>query len=198
MLQSKKMQPNKHGSDLVRPLGYVRGLFTLLEMIIALSILSVIGIVTTVQIKKLVNTYRFEAEVTDFFIALQEAQVLSAAYQTDIALDIFLVDGKPAYRFSTAEPFPESALSQKRHPLAHVAQCKCSGKKRYPYHFDLYSGRVEPRGMLSFSQTQESEKALWFDLQYGHLLKFSYTKPPLVKLQIPAPPKKEEEKSVET
>src|SRR5579863_4018445 len=66
----------------------IRRAFTLLEIMIALALLCILGTVTAVQVKKMVDRHRFEAEVAGLFSALQEAQVLSATYQTDLALDI--------------------------------------------------------------------------------------------------------------
>jgi prepilin-type N-terminal cleavage/methylation domain-containing protein len=159
-------------------------LFTLLEIMIALVIISIIGALTAFQVKKMIDAHRFEAEVSDLFIALQEAQVLSAAYQTDLALDIFMEKGKPLYRFSTDEPLPPLKLKQSPVLLSHTAFFKFKDAKTPSLHFDIYSGgRIEPRGSLAFFQTLDDGKVLWFDMQYGQLLKFSYRRPNLVKEQ---------------
>ncbi len=73
---------------------------------VALAILTLIGGLMTVQVKKLIDTHRFEGEVATLFIALQEAQVFAATYQTDLALELSLKSGTLSYRFSTDEPFP--------------------------------------------------------------------------------------------
>ncbi len=161
--------------------------FTLLEIMIALVIISIVGALTAFQVKKMIDVHLYEGEVADLFIALQEAQVLSAAYQTDLALDIFLKDGKPAYRFSTDEPLSSGKLNQELIVLAHTASVKFKGAKASALHFDIYSGgRIEPRGSLAFYSPQEDDKALWFDLQHGQLLKFSYRKPAILKQEIPS------------
>ncbi len=163
----------------------IKRAFTLLEVMIALVIISIVGALTAFQVKKMIDAHRFESEVADLFIALQEAQVLSAAYQTDLALDIFLQEGKPAYRFSTDEPLSRGTLNQDPVVLAHTASLKFKNAKASNLHFDIYSGgRIEPRGSLAFYQ--EDDKALWFDLQHGQLLKFSYRKPALLKQEIPS------------
>ncbi len=168
----------------------VRRAFTLMEIMIALMILSVIGAVTGIQVKKLIEAHRFEGEVSDLFIALQEAQVLSAAYQTDLALDISLKTGKCSYQFSTDEPFPASKLKQGAVSLPYVHHIDFNNTKSPKLHFDIYSGgRVEPRGVLAFHSSKEDGRVLWFDLQSGHLLKFFSHKPLVLKQKIPAPPK---------
>ncbi len=158
--------------------------FTLLEMLIALVIISMIGALCAVQLKKLIDGHRFEKEISSLFIALQEAQVLAAAYQTDISLDIYREKGKWSYRFSTNEPFAEHQFHDGIFSLKQTAILKWQEKKIDAFHLDIYSGRIEPSGILTF-QTQENSKTLWFDLQYGQMLKFAYNKPTLAKQRIP-------------
>ncbi len=155
--------------------------FTLLEMMIALMILSFIGAMTAVQIKKMIATHRFEAGVADLFLALQEAQILSATYQTDFSLDITSSKGKVDYRFSTYEPLSAHQFNQESKTIAYAHSCKFNNTKTTTLHLDIYSGgRIEPRGTLAFYTHPEEEKALWFDLQRGHLIKFSHYKPALI------------------
>ena len=169
----------------------IKKAFTLLEMMVVLAILSIIGTLTTVYIKKLVNAHRFESEVANLFIAIQEAQVLSAAFQTDLSLDFFQKKGTLYYRISTDEPLTLKQLNQGDFPLAHTAVLKFKDIKVKKLHLDIFSGgRIEPGGILNFRQTQEDDaKDLWFDLQQGRLLKFSHQKPAPAKQQIPIKPK---------
>jgi prepilin-type N-terminal cleavage/methylation domain-containing protein len=164
--------------------------FTLLEMMIALMIITLIGAITAVQVKKMTDAHGFEAEITPLFITLQEAQVFSAAYETDLALDIGMEKGKLFYRFSTDEPLPSNKFKQESVTLGHTTTIKFKDAKTTKLHFDIYSGgRIEPGGVLAFYPSQEGDKALWFDLQRGLLLKFAHHKPPLVRQQIPSAPK---------
>lgn len=148
--------------------------FTLLEILLALMILSILAAFTGVPIKKLIDTHRFERDISTFFISLQEAQTLSAVYQTDIACEIFQEKGSYYYRFSTKEPFTSHQFSKTSHPLSRTQLIQFNGKKTPHHRFDIYSGgRIEPRGILSFSQTLDpNSRQLWFDLQYGHLIKY--------------------------
>ena len=157
--------------------------FTLLEMMLALTILVLIASFTTIHIKRLIDTHRFEKQISELFISLQEAQVLSAAYQTDFALDIEQGKGGFFYQFSTDEPFLESKFSQKKEPLSPEIQMKWGDKQSTRLHLDIYSGgRIEPQGVVSFSQSKEAaSRVLYIDMQYGHLIKFLHTKPTLMK-----------------
>lgn len=160
-------------------------------MLLALVILTLIASVTAIQVKKLIDTHRFEAEIGDLFIALQEVQVLAAGYQTDFALDFTFKEGKLFYRFSTDEPLSKQKCNQALIPLSHVVALKCNDKKITSLHLDIYSGgRIEPRNLLCFYQGQTKDRAIWFDLRHGHLIKFFHHKPSAgVKQQIPAQPK---------
>ncbi len=152
--------------------------FTLLEMMIALLILSLIGTAVAVQVKKMIQAHQFETEVADLFLILQEAQILSAAYQTDLALDLTLAKGKMSYWFSTDEPLPSSTLSQKSKTLPHVGSCQFNRFKKSTLHFDIYSGgRIEPIGVLAFYSTLEEQKPLFFDLQASPLVEFKHYPP---------------------
>lgn len=164
--------------------------FTLLELMIALMILTLIGALTTSQIKKLIDVHRFEQEASILFTTLQEAQILSATYRTDLSLDLSFSNNTLAYQITTDEPFTDFQLNQGIIPLPHTARLQFNGKKATRLHFDIYSGgRIEPRGLLSLLQTtDEASKAIWIDLQHGSLLKLSHTKPPLSKTPIPSNP----------
>lgn len=171
--------------------------FTLLEVMIALTIITIIATLTALPIKKLLDRHRFEKEVGDLFIALQEAQILAACYETDLALDFVKKQGKWSYHFSTDEPFSKDKLNQDVVVLDQVVEMKFGEKRVSTLHVDIYAGgRVEPRGVLGFycsedvKDISEKEKAaLWIDLQKGHLLKFAYTKPVIIKEKIPEMPK---------
>jgi type II secretory pathway pseudopilin PulG len=167
-----------------------RRFFTLLELMIALMILTLIGALTSTQIKKLIDVHRFEQEVSTLFTTLQEAQILSATYRTDLSLDLTFSNNTLAYQITTDEPFTPFQLNQSPITLPHTARLQFNGKKATRLHFDIYSGgRIEPRGLLSLLQTTgEESKTLWIDLQHGSLLKLSHTKPPLSKTTVPLNP----------
>jgi type II secretory pathway pseudopilin PulG len=164
--------------------------FTLLEIAIVLILLGFIGTLTAIQIKKLLDTHRFEREISQLYTALQEAQILSAVYQTDIAIDFFRKQETWYYCFSTDEPFPPQRLNQQTIALGKTARLCFNDSLASSCHFDVYSGRIEPYGILRFQQTpEETSRTLFFDMQYGFLLKQSYTKPQLLKSTLPAKPK---------
>jgi len=169
--------------------------FTLLEITLVLVIISLVGGLCVFQAKKLVSAHEFEEEVSRLFITLQEAQVLSTAYQTDISLDLFVNEGKVEYLFKTDEPFARAPFKKEPIRLPHLAKVVFNqAPLTKTLHFDIYAGgRIEPRGLLSFQQTAEEEsKTLWFDLQYGHLIKCASEKPTGGLPKVPEKPKKKE------
>ena len=125
--------------------------FTLIEIMIAIAILSVIAVFSAVQIKNLIDVHRFESGTSHLFRQLQEAQTLSSSYQTDIALDIYRKDGQIFYQFSTDEPFKPFMQISRGENKINAALLQFNGKKTHQLHFDLYSGRLEPRGSPYFS-----------------------------------------------
>lgn len=164
-------------------------LFTLLEVMIALVILSLVGAFSITQIKTLVSSHRFEKQVFNLFSALQEAQILAATFQTDIALDFFKKGESFYYRFSTFEPFSKHQFNDQEIAMPHLAALKFKEKSDLSLHFDIYSeGRIEPRGILEFCRSEKDSKALWFDLQYGQLIKFTSKKPAKFTSNIPQKP----------
>src|SRR3990172_11564019 len=121
--------------------------FTLLELMIALMILTLIGALTSTQIKKLIDVHHFEQEASTLFTTLQDAQILSATYRTDLSLDLFLNNNTLAYQITTDEPFTPFQLKQEAVSLSHTARLQFNGKKATRLHFDIYSGgRIEPLG----------------------------------------------------
>lgn len=153
--------------------------FTLLEVMLTLSILAVIGSVIGMQIYRLINHTRFEKEIFLLYTTFQEAQVLSCAYQTDIGFDLFEEKGKIYYRFSTAEPLPKQTLSQERVELSLVKKFFENGVVKKRVHLDLYAGgRVQPSCVLSLASSLEKKgPVLYLDFLHGYLVKFSHNSP---------------------
>ena len=145
--------------------------FTLLEMMVALFILTLVGTLVSVQVSKLIRAHRFEKEVSYLLTAIQEAQVLAVTYQTDIALDFRMEKGKLEYLFSSDEPFAKAIFHRQPVPLSVATSLHFNKKRAKTVHLDIYSsGTVEPQGVLTFSAGQEDGK---FDLDFsrGSLIK---------------------------
>ncbi len=148
----------------------------MLEMMVALVIMSLIGSLVAVQTAKLIRVHRFEKEVADLFIAMQEAQVLAVTYETDITLSFKQQNGQFQYRLISDEPFAKALFNQKNVPLSSGTTLAFNKKKSPGYSFEIYSdGTIEPKGILSFSSEQGGMQ-IDLDLSGGSLMKFKKIK----------------------
>jgi prepilin-type N-terminal cleavage/methylation domain-containing protein len=160
-----------------------RRAFTLLEIVIALALLSLIGTLVGVQTVQLLRTHRFASEIEQFFTSVREAQVLALNYTTDHAIDISLENGIVYYQITTDEPFSPQVLDQRKIACKQISQIFFDQRKEKKLHFAiLSSGSIEPQGVLALCSEQERR---YIDLRGGTLVKCTATKPALNKLKIP-------------
>jgi prepilin-type N-terminal cleavage/methylation domain-containing protein len=152
--------------------------FTLLEMAIALALLSVIGTVVGVSVKKLIDSHRFESSLLSLFNELQQAQLLSSAYDAEVAVDLFEEGGAFVACLHTEEPGLKRYIATKRE-LTRTAAITFNGKKVSSLHMDIYSGgRIVPRGVFAFFDSlQDKPRVLYLDTSLGGLATLSYSKP---------------------
>jgi prepilin-type N-terminal cleavage/methylation domain-containing protein len=151
--------------------------FTLLEVMIAVCIFSMIASVGGWQIFRMISEYRFNNQVTDCFSSLQYAQSLALIYQTDVLFEIFLENDTYYYRIHSDEPFPPSILNRgKKHALSAVNICKYQKEPIENKKWEIFSnGLICPRGVIYFAKQENKE--LWIDLQKGFLIKCVKEKP---------------------
>ena len=167
----------------------VKRSFTLLEILIALSLLGIMATLVGVQSVQMIRSHRFDRGISQLFTALQEAQALSLTYASDHALEIGCEKGTFFYQITTDEPFSSHLLDQKKIPLEGVKQLFFDKHKQQKLHFAILpSGSVEPTGVLQFSGDKETEKR-FLDLQGGTLLKCSRSAPSYSKKKIPDKPR---------
>lgn len=151
--------------------------FTLLEVMVAICIFSMMASISGWQIFRMISEYRFNNQVTDCFSSLQYAQSLALLYRTGLSFEIFLENDTYYYKIHSDEPFPPSILNQeKTHALSAVKICKHNKEhiknKKWEIAFD---GLISPRGLIYFAK--QEKKGLWIDLQKGFLIKCTKEKP---------------------
>ncbi|MBI3237081.1 MAG: hypothetical protein HYZ48_05230 [Chlamydiales bacterium] len=78
--------------------------FSLLEILIALALVTLIGGSIGWHVSRLISHHRFQAEAASLCLILQEAQFLSVIHQTECELHIYSEKGKLCYRLKTDEP----------------------------------------------------------------------------------------------
>ena len=151
--------------------------FTLLEVMVAICIFSMIASISGWQIFRMILEYRFNNQVADCLSSLQNAQSLALIYRTDLSFEIFLENDIYYYRIYSYEPFPSSILNQeKKYSLSGVEVCKYNKELIKNKKWEIFSnGRIYPRGLIYFAK--QEKKGLWIDLQRGFLIKCAKEKP---------------------
>lgn len=151
--------------------------FTLLEVMVAICIFSMMASISGWQIFRLISEYRFNNQVTDCFSSLQYAQSLALIYRTSLSFEIFLENDTYYYRVHSNEPFLPSILNQKKiHALSAVKVCKYNKEHIKNKKWEIApDGLICPRGHIYFAK--QEKKGLWIDLQKGFLIKCVKEKP---------------------
>jgi prepilin-type N-terminal cleavage/methylation domain-containing protein len=163
------MIPLKHLKD--------RKSFTLLEVMVAICIFSMMASISGWQIFRMISDYRFNNQVTDCLSSLQNAQSLALVYQTDLSFEIFLENDSYYYRIHSHEPFPPSILNkEKKYSLSAVEVCTYNKEIITNKKWEIFSnGLIYPRGRIYFAK--QEKKGLWIDLQKGFLINCVKEKP---------------------
>lgn len=151
--------------------------FTLLEVMVAICIFSMIASISGWQIFRMISEYRFNNQVTDCFTSLQNAQSLALIYRTSLSFEIFLENQTYYYRIHSDEPFLPSILNQEKiYTLSAVKICKHNKDYIKNKKWEIApNGLICPRGYIYFAKQEKKE--LWIDLQKGFLIKCAKEKP---------------------
>ena len=151
--------------------------FTLLEVMVAICIFSMIASVSGWQLFRMISEHRFNNQVADCFSSLQNAQSLALIYQTDLSFEIFLEKDVYYYKISSPEPFPPSILNQeKKYSLSAVEVCTYKKELIKNKKWEIFpNGRISPRGLIYFSK--KKKKGIWIDLQKGFLINCTKERP---------------------
>lgn len=138
--------------------------FTLLEMMVALSILSIAAIAIGWQTIRLVVHYRFETGGRMLYTALLEAQMISMIHGTDSTFSITQKGDRFFYQWQSDEP------AKVFHPPAQeikgVSWISIDKKKKLkqPIVLNVFSsGRIEPS--LALELHDDSEKKIRIDMR---------------------------------
>lgn len=160
--------------------------FTLIEILIALTIASLVASAIGVQTVRFLARYFFEQEVDGFTLALKEAQWLATTYETDIRAHLFQENGVFYYCIETDEPFTKIPLDREKKKLKHVKKLVYNQKKTKQLTLTLFSGNLEPRGTLAFVSADKASR--WLDFQGAFVLSLTSKKPPpLINGALPFP-----------
>ncbi len=163
--------------------------FTLIEITIAICILSLVGTVVGWQIHRMIASHRLESDAEELCIALQEAQLLAITHETDFQIRLFSDRGKMLYQIKTHEPF--AVLDQRPKAFAAVQELYWKGKTVSNIDLYLYSsGRIEPTESIGLiSKEGKKNPSLWIDLQSPLNIKLTSKRPLKNTLKLPLLPK---------
>lgn len=154
--------------------------FTLLEITIAIFILSLIGSVVSWQVSQLVSSQRFQRDGSDFSILLQEAQALAIIHQTDFEMRLILKKDRWTYQLCSDEPLDSIDRASKELKETHFVTE--NGKKCKEITLKIFSsGRIEPHPLIGFHRTdpnQEECSSFWIDLQIPIQIKCGHKRGP--------------------
>ena len=184
----------------------LRRSFTLLEMLIVLTVLGMAATAVGWHLTKLIAHHRFQAAGATLCAALEEAQAIAIIHRTECEMILYAEKGDLKYQFKTHEPrFALSQVAKKLHGVDRVTQenvVKESGRQKrqelrasslegQKISFVIRSsGRIEPPGILGLHPSpsaEESIQSLWVDLQTPLQIYLKTSEPSKKKESLPAP-----------
>lgn len=129
-------------------------LFTLLEIVICIAILSLAAVGIGWQMKGMLDIHRFEKSVAIFFTDLRKAQLVALSDRVDIDLTLSKTDKGYEYQFRSDDPL--LCFTSKAAVLTGIQEIRSEKKKIESLHLHLYpSGRIGPEEKITFLQTGE-------------------------------------------
>ena len=149
--------------------------FTLIEILISLTIAGLVASAVGVQTVQFLSRYFFEQEVDSFTVALKEAQWLATTYETDIRVHLFQENDVFYYCVETDEPFTKIPFDREKKTLKHTSKLVYNQKSTKRLTLTLFSGSLEPRGTLAFLSKDKMSR--WLDFQGAFALTLSSKEP---------------------
>ncbi len=150
--------------------------FTLLEMMLALAILTLVGVAVSFKMYGVVHSYRFQREVSEVYQALKEAQTIAMTYQIDLTLILYKKQAGFAYRLQANEPLV--CIDRKEHLLKEITHISVGEKQRKSLELIVTpSGRIEPcPNMRLAHQKNKQEKGEAFFINLSNPIQVVLTK----------------------
>jgi prepilin-type N-terminal cleavage/methylation domain-containing protein len=135
--------------------------FTLLELALCLVILALAAGFIGNKAIGFIGHYRFEKDVKQFKMDMEQLQVLALSYQADISLNIFQKDGALVYQAHTNEPGIKLSTIGGKNILDTIGYTRFNKKPiQNPWSLRIFSnGKIEPRGVLEVRPKEHDERA---------------------------------------
>jgi hypothetical protein len=143
-----------------------RRLFSLMEVMIVMVLVSLVAGITVYSIIPLYRTFCFQTEVSTVYDLMQELQLEALTLQSDMQLTFTKKKGK----WSATTLSEETVLRSQHVDLSHIAQIHLDQKQQdRPFTLIFYSnGLVKPPAVMLLSNPHEKR---WIDFAHPPLLK---------------------------
>ena len=166
--------------------------FSLLEIIVSLSILVLISALLGVKVVDLIGEHRFKSSVQAFADDLKQLQVLSVSHGSDFSINLHRYGGVYYYECASEADLKIGPLFS-RHLLKGVSSVSIGDKKQESVMLSISStGKVDPTIALGFhlKDMEENDQGIWIDLRQPLTIAITTQKPkPLEIISIPSMPK---------
>ncbi len=138
--------------------------FTLLELMICLSLISLVGTLVAIKGMDLVAHHRFTSSLQEVLFDLQRHQILAMTEGRDVLCKIAK---NPEGAYFASFTFDGKDAPYSSHLLKEISQIRFQGKIISEFESILYStGRINSLGVLSFEAKKHNEDPLWIDFSY--------------------------------
>ena len=146
--------------------------FTLIEILIALSILASVSVLMGVKVAHLLKNYRFKASTEAFLYHMKELQALALSHSID--MELYIYKDKKGYQYVCHNDagLIKGTLFDTPVPLKELLGVRFDAEPISNIRFLISSsGRISPRGILSFlKEHQNNEGMMYLDTSEPYLL----------------------------
>ncbi|MBM3197893.1 MAG: type II secretion system protein [Chlamydiae bacterium] len=169
--------------------------FSLLELLVCISILASVASVLVIRGYELVASHQFRGSAHSFLAELQKWKILSLIHDCDISCTISQQGSE--YFVTWSPEFPlHNAPKERHHPLIGTKQLLWEGIPTHSFHTILLSsGRPLLQGTLTFIPKEERQ-ALSIDWHFPLTLRKKDSSKQTLPLPPPYPEKKKERLSI--
>ena len=136
--------------------------FTLIEILISVSILSIAAVALGWQMKNMISAHHFYKDMNHLVTDLRKSQLIALSDRSDIGVKIYREKEGYSYQFQSDCPLP--FFITKRVKLTGVREIKQNHKPVQQLFLSIYStGRIEPCQEIEFIQNET--RSLILDLK---------------------------------
>lgn len=141
--------------------------FTLLEIVICITILAVAGVTMSWQTRDLLKAHHFEKNVENFITDLRKCQVIALSDRVDIEMRIQKKKNTYFYFLYSDDPIPSFVKAPMK--MKGVSRIQKDRKTIEAQTLTIFSsGRIEPKEAITFYQ--DGEKGISLQLENSPMI----------------------------